>query len=91
MPHERVRDLVEPLRQLQVDVQADVAPGQERERFVESRQLRRDLPQLVERAFTHSAHGGAVADLGEIVRVGEHERPADEVEHVELDRVDTAA
>ena len=31
-----------------------------------------------------------MADLGKVVRVREHERPVREVEHVELDRVDTA-
>ena len=50
VPHERVRQLVEPGRQLQVDVQRDVVPGQERERLVERRQLGRELAQLRQRA-----------------------------------------
>ena len=87
---EPVGDLVEARRQLQVDVDADVVPGQEVEGVVERRQLRGDLPQLREGALADAARGCAMADLGKVVRVREHERPVREVEHVELDRVDTA-
>ena len=89
MPLESVHQLIEAGRQLQVDVQRHVSRGQEGERVVERRELRSELLQLGERAVAHGADSGAVADLGEVVRVSEHERTAGEVEHVELDRVDT--
>ena len=88
VPLERLHQLVEARRQLQVDVQRHVSFRQEGERVVERRELRRELLQLGERAVAHGADCRAVADLGQIVRVGEHERAAPEVEHVELDRVD---
>ena len=88
VPLEGVHQLVEASRQLQVDVQCDVSLGQEGERFVQRRELRSELAQLGERPVTHCADRSAVADLREVVRVGEHERATDEVEHVELDRVD---
>ena len=88
MPLERRSELVEPLGQLQVDVHGDVGPvGEERERLVERRECRSDLPQLGERTVAHRPGGNAVTDLVEVVRVSQHEGPADEVEHVELDRV----
>ena len=50
-PPQRVGELVEARLELEVDVEADVGRlvGEERERLVERRQLRRDLPQLGER------------------------------------------
>ena len=49
-PPQRVGELVEAGRQLQVDVEPDVGRlvDEERERLVERRQLGRDLAQLVE-------------------------------------------
>ena len=49
----------------------------------------RDLPQLRERALPHRTARSAVADLFQAIGVREHERPAGEVEDVELDEVDT--
>ena len=45
------RQLVESRRELEVDMEADLRSllGEERERLVERRELRRDRPQLVER------------------------------------------
>jgi hypothetical protein len=61
---------------------------EERERLVERRQVGRDLSERLQREATDAARRGAVADLVEVVRVGEDERAAPEVEDVELDHVD---
>ena len=89
-PAERGRQLVQARGQLQVDVETDVRGlvHEERERLLEGRKLGRDLAQLGERALAHGAVGGATAHLVEPIRVREHERPARQVEHVELDEVD---
>ena len=88
--HDRRGELVEARPQLEVDVQPDVRSlvDEERERLVERRQLRSDLAQLLERERAHPASRGAVAHLVEVIGVREHERPARQVENVELDQVD---
>ena len=87
---ERVGELVEARRQLEVDVEPDVRRlvDEELERLLERRQLGRDGAQLGQRPLPHGPVGCAVADLVEVVGVREHERPAREVENVELDEVD---
>ena len=87
---ERGRELVEPRRELQVDVQADARRlvREERERLVERRQLGRDLAELLEGARPDGAGGDAVAHLVEVIGVRDDERPARQVEDVELDEVD---
>ena len=64
-----------------------LAASDSRERLVERRQLRSDRSELRERLVPHPADGGAVAHLVETIRVSEHERPAKQIQHVELDQV----
>ena len=92
MPPQRRRELVETGLELEVDVQPDVVclVGEERERVVERGQLRCDLAERCEGHAADPAGSDTVAHLLEVVGVGEHERAANEVEHVELDHVDTA-
>ncbi len=89
-PPQLGRELVEARLELQIDVEADVGRlvGEERERVVERRQLRRELAELGERPRADRARGAPVAHLVEVVGVRQHERAAREVEDVELDEVD---
>src|SRR6266516_1681135 len=88
VPPNRVDELPLVPERLHVELEADVAPGDEFERLLERRQLGRDLPQLGQRALAHAAGRRAVADLHEVVRVREDERPIGEIEDVDLDEVD---
>ena len=87
---QRGRELVEPGGELQVDVQAD-APRlvrEERERLVEGGQLGSDLAELLEGSRPDRAAGNAVAHFVEVVGVRDDERPARQVEDVELHEID---
>ena len=90
VPGERGGELVEARPQLEVDVQPDPRRlvDEEGERLVERGQLGRDLAQLLERVVAYPSRRDAVADLVQVVRVGDDERSAGQVEHVELDQVD---
>ena len=57
------------------------------QRLVQRRQLRRDLAQRGEALLADPASGRTVADLQQIVRMGQHERPVVQLEDVELDQV----
>jgi hypothetical protein len=70
VPGERVGDLVQPRRQLQIDVEADVALGQERETLVERRVLRHELGRRV-RDHQRSAAGVDDVELDRVDAVHE--------------------
>ena len=74
---------------LQVELQAGSRQplGAKGERLVERREVRCKSPQTIERAPPNPAAARTVADLTEVVRVREHERPVHEVENVELEHV----
>ena len=73
---------------LQIDVQSDAGhPAEQLQRLVERRKLGRHLAERVEGLLPHPPGSRAVADLEQVVRVREHERPVVQVEDVELDQV----
>ncbi len=90
VPVQAGRELVEPGRELQIDVKADARRlvREERECLVQRRQLGCDLTELPEGARPDGAAGDAVAHLVEVIGVRDDERPARQVEDVELDEVD---
>ena len=57
------------------------------QRLVERRQLGRDLAQRGKALPADPAAGRTVADLQQVVRMGQHERPVVQLEDVELDQV----
>ena len=88
---DRASNLVEPRPQLEIDVKADLRGlvDEERQSFIESRQLRGDGTQLPEREAAHTALRRSMTHLVEMVRMGEYERASVEIENVELDQVDS--
>ena len=87
---DRGRELIEPGRQLQVDVEPDLGRlvDEERERVIEGREVRGHLAERLERLVPDPSGGSPVTDLVEMIGVGENERPVPEVEDIELDQVD---
>src|SRR6476646_9415018 len=88
MTTKRGRDLPAVPVALDIKMEADVGRGEERERLVEQRHVRRCAPQLVQGQWLDPAANGAVADLEQIVGMGDHEGAVVEIEDVELDEVD---
>ena len=87
-PWRRSAEALAPVpRALDVGVQSDFDSREKLERLLQGRQLRRELPELGQPQRPDPAGGDTVADLEEIVRVGEDERTVVEVENVELDEV----
>ena len=74
---ERRSNLVQPLVQLQVDMEADIAARrrEEGQRLVERRQLGGEAAQALESQLVHAAADGSVRDLLEPVGVGDDQRP----------------
>src|SRR5438093_9354562 len=76
---------------LEVDLQPDAREplGTEGEGLVQRREVGREPAQALERALSHRPACSAVADLVQVVRMREHERPVLQIEDVELEHVAT--
>lgn len=88
-PIECARDLGNRARGLEIDVDAHVVGvfRKEGKRFVERGKLGADLAKFVEPQRSHRPAHGAVTHFVEIVGMGDDERAARELEHVEFDEI----
>src|SRR5437763_7444965 len=76
---------------LEIDLQTDSREplGAEGEGLVQRREIGGESAQALQRASAHHAACSAVADLVQVVRMREHERPVLQIEDVELEHVAT--
>src|SRR5205823_2461499 len=76
---------------LEIDLQTDSREplGAEGKGLVQRREVGGESAQALQRASAHHAACSAVADLVQVVRMREHERPVLQIEDVELEHVAT--